>query len=164
MYVVFSRLEESFKTIEAMENLFFNVSFLLAEGGYFFGITIDSAAIWSAVQKSNHTKPRVTFSKLSAHIEFNDNEFAEVGCKFTFQADDGKRINYLIHPATFCSIAAKHGLRLISMTNCSEFYEDQKKNFQSLLNRSSKEKFVFQSEQKQIYGWYTTFIFQKITQ
>lgn len=59
---------------------------------------------------------------------------------------------------------------MVSMINCNEFYESQKKNFQTLLNRISNPKdsattlpFNFQPEQRQIFGLYTTFVFQKLS-
>lgn len=56
------------------------------------------------------------------------------------------------------------------MINCNEFYESQRKNFQTLLTRITSGKdapnatpFVFQPEQRQIFGLYTTFVFQKLS-
>jgi hypothetical protein len=61
----------------------------------------------------------------------------------------------------------KLGLHLVSMINCNEFFESQKKNFQSLLNQYTESKsgtestFTFQPDQRQVFGLYTTFVFQK---
>jgi hypothetical protein len=53
----------------------------------------------------------------------------------------------------------------MSMVNCNDFYEDHKRNFRAMLDRlgGSENKFVLHQDEKQVVGWHTTFIFQKIT-
>jgi len=165
--VCFQGLDPILESTESIKTVLQNVSFLLKEGGYFFGIFMDSSAIWSAVQKSlvdSRSLPSVSTKLFQIH--FQSAEFQHVGCPYNFTLDQKVNSYFLIHLPTFCRIAEEYHLKVISLINCTEFYEDHKKNFGELLNRAlqqGKTERTIDPDQKQIIGFYTTFVFQKIS-
>jgi len=164
--VCFQGLDLVLESADSIKNILQNVSHLLKDGGYFFGIFMDSSAIWSAVQKSlvdSRSLPSVSNKLFQIH--FQSAEFQHIGCPYTFVLDLKTHSHYLIHLPTFCKHAEEFNLKMISLLNCNEFYEDHKKNFGDLLNRAlqqGKAERTIDQDQKQIIGFYTTFVFQKI--
>eukprot|EP01126_Amoeba_proteus_P027760 TRINITY_DN2749_c0_g1_i6.p1 TRINITY_DN2749_c0_g1~~TRINITY_DN2749_c0_g1_i6.p1 ORF type:complete len:206 (-),score=37.08 TRINITY_DN2749_c0_g1_i6:575-1192(-) len=156
----FRGMDAGLGSFESMKCFFANVSALLSENGFFFGIIMDSSMIWGSVQKD----PKPTVQNKRALIKFKDSNFHPIGCQYTFQDSQNKKSFYLIHRPTFVKIAKEFGLILLSFINCNDFYEDHKINFKNLLDRiGAGQEFVIGTDEKQIIGWHTTFVFQKRT-
>jgi len=163
----FQGLDQIMSSVDSIQMVLHSVSYILKDGGYFFGIMMDSSAIWSSVQKSlldSNSLPK-SQSKLFV-IQFQSANFEHTGCSYTYSMDQRTNLHYLIHLPTLIQFAKKQNLRVLSLVNCNEFYEDHKKHFGDLLNRAfqvnSSEKLTIDPEQKQIIGFYTTFVFQKV--
>uniref|UniRef100_A0A6B2LG13 mRNA (guanine-N(7))-methyltransferase n=1 Tax=Arcella intermedia TaxID=1963864 RepID=A0A6B2LG13_9EUKA len=162
--VCFQGLDLILSTMDAIKMVLQNVSSVLKEGGYFFGMFMDSSAVWSAVQKNSD--PRASAKYYT--IEFGSTDFKHIGSKFTFVLDQkAPTTHYLIHLPTFIQKASEYNLRMVSLINCNEFFEDHKKTFGDLLNRAlgqkPGDKPNIDNDQKSIIGLYTTFVFQKVT-
>jgi len=104
--VCFQGLDPIFDSLDTIRTVFRNISFLLKEGGYFFGILMDSSAIWSSVQKSlidAKSKPHIESKYFQ--LQFQTSDFQHIGCPYTFMVDGKTYNHYLIHFPTFTKIA-----------------------------------------------------------
>jgi len=169
--VCFNGLDSVLIDESAMRFLFSNVSTMLKNDGYFFGVMNDSSEIWSRAQKliiqksRGHDKQIKIQSKLYS-ITFETEEFSNIGCPYDYLLDGFKVVrHYLIHFPSFRRIANEYHLEVVSISNCNEFYEDYKKYYPELLQQlgvlSQKNKKGLISEQKEITGIYTNFVIQK---
>jgi len=77
-----------------------------------------------------------------------------------------KEEQYLVHFPSFRKIAEEIGFKMLEITNCNAFYEDHKQNYSELLKElgvlRKNQKYKIKPEQKEIIGFYTTFVFQKV--
>jgi mRNA (guanine-N7-)-methyltransferase len=161
----FNGLDDIFKSQDSFEKFFSNVSRALKENGHFFGIMMDSSAVWSAAQKALiKGSPLPQAITPHGNIVFNEGEFAKIGTPFTNKLDDQKIDGFLIHIPTFISFARKCGLEVTSFENCNEFYENYKRSYAEELSRlgNATGKFSILPDQKPIIGLFTTFVLKKI--
>lgn len=177
--------EHLFESQGNAHSILSNISKLLKNKGYFFGLSFDSSELWTRITKV-FTSNRTSFQtqKELIHIDFPDISLlynhpddiykesiedsissSNFGIRFYSFLENRRNTNYLIHIPTFINIAKKYNLYLVEMTNCVEFYQLQKSRwFEELkkMNVFMKPKNIILPEQRDALSLYTTFVFQKI--
>jgi hypothetical protein len=172
-----------------------NISEMLEEGGYLVGQCFDSSEMFARLAKQSMVpgQPR-NIVRISGRGRTKDEEvrlvrvtFADEGeastmgsgammplstvdCQFNIEFFDAERKFsqcYLVHFPTLIRLARLHGLRMVSITNCVDLYEEYSKTaFMEQLNKSIRpdhQPFSFnedlaQREQLQLYA---LFVFVK---
>ncbi|EGG23565.1 hypothetical protein DFA_05698 [Cavenderia fasciculata] len=131
----FDGLQSAFDSVEHATTFIQNVSSRLKNGGYFFGIIPDSSAIWYKSQKVLTGLPAIKSSLFN--IEFDSDNFTFYGTKYNLNMKDGTNVNEnLIHFPTFINLCKQNNLLFIEASNLSDFYEDNKKNYEAKLKQS----------------------------
>eukprot|EP01130_Rhizamoeba_saxonica_P016816 TRINITY_DN7846_c0_g1_i1.p1 TRINITY_DN7846_c0_g1~~TRINITY_DN7846_c0_g1_i1.p1 ORF type:complete len:266 (-),score=46.53 TRINITY_DN7846_c0_g1_i1:39-836(-) len=161
----FTGLDYILNDEESISKLFENTANILKPGGLFIGIMNDSSEIWSQAQKS-HQFSRPNIKSKFCSIQFENGEFKTIGCKYVFHLDGFRAMeHYAIHLPTFIRKAQEHGFAVLSMINCSEFYEDNRYHYADLLDQlgvyiPGRNSLV--KDQKEIIDLYTTFVLKKL--
>jgi len=165
----FGGLEQVMSSEQIIKRILQHAADLLKIGGYFFGICADSSHIWSKAQTSNkYTRKRTKIVQVTDKVEFifHSDKFQFCGTKYTLQMEGKKEEQYLVHFPSFRKIAEEIGFKMLEITNCNAFYEDHKQNYSELLKElgvlRKNQKYKIKPEQKEIIGFYTTFVFQKV--
>ncbi|EGC30726.1 hypothetical protein DICPUDRAFT_89950 [Dictyostelium purpureum] len=159
----FNGVQNSFSSAQDAEQLIKNVSVLLKDGGFFFGIIPDSSSIWYRSQKVSSGFPGVKSALYT--IEFNSEISNFFGCKYKLTLKDGSIIEEnLIHFPSFINICKKYNLTLVEAINFTDFYDENKKTYEKLLKNSGvlpQGIKKIDQPQMELIGLYTTFIFVK---
>ncbi|GAM16871.1 hypothetical protein SAMD00019534_000460 [Acytostelium subglobosum LB1] len=161
----FDGMQRAFSDMEQANTFIKNASSRLKNGGYFFGILPDSSAIWYKSQKVTSGLPCIKSTLFN--IDFGSDTFSFFGSTYNMSMKDGSSITEsLVHFPTFISLCKQHGLLFIEASNLSEFYEDNKKNYDAKLKQSGVlvGKGKIEPAQMELISLYTTFIFYKETE
>eukprot|EP00029_Vermamoeba_vermiformis_P010694 TRINITY_DN5688_c0_g1_i1.p1 TRINITY_DN5688_c0_g1~~TRINITY_DN5688_c0_g1_i1.p1 ORF type:complete len:335 (-),score=128.35 TRINITY_DN5688_c0_g1_i1:58-1062(-) len=171
-----------------------NISEMMEEGGYLVGQCFDSSDMFARLAKQSMVpgQPR-NIIRLSApgrdkgeevrvmRVTFADEgetssgsgtlmPLSTVDCQFSVEFFDHERKYprcYLVHFPTLIRLARLHGLRMVSITNCVELYEEYTKTeFMNGLNdliRVEHQPFSFGTEvvQREQLQLYAIFVFVK---
>ncbi|KZV55301.1 Dihydrolipoamide acetyltransferase component of pyruvate dehydrogenase isoform 1 [Dorcoceras hygrometricum] len=138
-----------FETEEKVRRLLRNVSSLLRPGGYFLGLTPDSSTIWAKYQKNVEA-----YHNKSGGMKPNifPNCIRSESYIITFEVEEEK-------------LAREAGLEYVEIQNLTEFYEDNRAQLAELLMDSGPNltdpRGRLLPRSYDIFGLYTTFIFQK---
>lgn len=155
------------------------VSEVLSPGGYFFGTTTDSAAIWTLAQKeithreshkrrgySLSNEVRVKAKLFEVELPDGDN-IKTVGTAYNvryrnqLQKDSG----YLVHFPTLVERAKEVGLRMVEIANFREFWDEHRKTSQDLLSTIIAKEFPsgdvppLSSHDLEVFSLFCTFVF-----
>ncbi|KAF2071649.1 hypothetical protein CYY_007042 [Polysphondylium violaceum] len=158
----FDGMQNAFIDYDHANTFIKNASSRLKVGGFFFGIIPDSSSIWYKSQKVTSGLPCVKSSLFS--IEFDSEIFNFFGCKYNLSMKDGSKIQEnLIHFPSFINLCKSHDLVLVEATNLNDFYEENKKNYESKLKQCGVMvgKNKIDPAQMELISLYTTFIFVK---
>jgi len=162
----FNGFQNSFESREKAVMFLQNVAALLKPGGFFFGLLPDSSAIWYKAQRVSNEKPFIKGDLYS--IEFESENFDFFGTKYNMKIEEAGLLveqtdEFLVHFPSLIRLANDTGLKMLEITNLQEFYEDYRKNHSDLLksmnvlNKQGK----IDPAQKDVFGLFTTFLFQK---
>ncbi|KYQ93507.1 hypothetical protein DLAC_06204 [Tieghemostelium lacteum] len=161
----FEGLQHSFLNQDTANQFIENASNRLKVGGYFFGIMPDSSSIWYKSQKEAATGSGLpTVKSALFNIDFDSDIFDFFGCKYHLSLKDGNTYTEnLIHFPSFINLCKNHNLILVEATNLAEFYEENKKNYESKLQQARVlvGKGKIEPAQMDLISLYTTFIFVK---
>jgi len=158
----FDGMQNAFTDYDRANTFIKNASSKLKVGGFFFGIVPDSSSIWYKSQKVTSGLPCVKSSLFS--IEFDSEIFNFFGSKYNLSMKDGSKIQEnLIHFPSFINLCKSHDLVLVEATNLNDFYEENKKNYESKLKQCGVlvGKNKIDPAQMELISLYTTFIFVK---
>lgn len=173
-------LQLCFEKEEKAKILLHNVSSLLKPGGYFFGITADSSTIWAKYQKnveayhnkSSGMKPIIPncirSDNYTINFEVEEEKFPFFGKKYQlkFTNDMFTETHCLVHFPSLIRLAREAGLEYIEIQNLTDFYDDNRAQFTSMLQDVACHNLVdprgrLLPRSYDVLGLYTTFIFQK---
>ncbi|KAI5648498.1 hypothetical protein M9H77_34503 [Catharanthus roseus] len=174
-------LQLCFEKEEKAKTLLHNVSSLLKPGGYFFGITADSSTIWAKYQKnveayhnrSSGMKPNIVPNCIRSEsymitFEVEEEKFPFFGKKYQlkFANDMFTETHCLVHFPSLLRLAREAGLEYVELQNLTDFYDDNRAQFASMLQDAAGYNLVdgrgrLLPRSYDILGLYTTFIFQK---
>ncbi|KAL2943286.1 mRNA cap guanine-N7 methyltransferase 2 [Bienertia sinuspersici] len=152
-------LQICFESEERARILLHNVSSLLKPGGYFFGITPDSSMIWAKYQKMVEA-----YHNRSGGMKPNavPNCIRSESYMITFDVEEEKfPIIWKEIPAQFdLRLAREAGLEYVEIQNLTEFYDDNRAQFGSLILKFGPNLVIL------VGGFfldrlYTTFIFRR---
>ncbi|KAK9674314.1 hypothetical protein RND81_12G225400 [Saponaria officinalis] len=173
-------LQMCFESEERAMVLLRNVASLLKPGGYFFGITPDSSTIWAKYQKNveaSHNRSASMKANIMPNcirsesymitFEVEEEKFPVFGKKYQlkFASDVSAETHCLVHFPSFIRLARAAGLEYVEIQNLTEFYDDNRAQFASLILKfgpnlvDARGKLLPRSYD--VLGLYTTFIFQK---
>ncbi|XP_022860479.1 mRNA cap guanine-N7 methyltransferase 2 isoform X3 [Olea europaea var. sylvestris] len=169
-----------FESEEKVRRLLFNVSLLLKPGGYFIGITPDSSTIWNKYQKnveayhnkSSGMKPNIVPNCIRSEsymitFEVEEEKFPFFGKKYQlkFAGDISAETHCLVHFPSLLRLAREAGLEYMEITNLTEFFDDNRAQFASMLMDAGPNlvdpRGRLLPRSYDVLGLYTTFIFQK---
>ncbi|KMS95250.1 hypothetical protein BVRB_010600 [Beta vulgaris subsp. vulgaris] len=172
-------LQICFKSEERARVLLHNVSSLLKPGGYFFGITPDSSMIWAKYQKNveayhnrSGMKPNIVPNCIRSEsymitFEVEEEKFPLFGKKYQlkFASDVSAETHCLVHFPSFIRLAREAGLEYVEIQNLTEFYDDNRAQFGSLILKFGPNlvdpRGRLLPRSYDVLGLYTTFIFKK---
>eukprot|EP01103_Thecamoeba_quadrilineata_P010821 TRINITY_DN2442_c0_g1_i1.p1 TRINITY_DN2442_c0_g1~~TRINITY_DN2442_c0_g1_i1.p1 ORF type:complete len:170 (+),score=19.82 TRINITY_DN2442_c0_g1_i1:349-858(+) len=155
----FNEVGNSFQSSLSARTFLHNAACRLKPGGLFFGILPDSSSIWYKAQKGQNNTIRGELYT----ITFDNEQFTHYGTRYTLSMQGTTTHEHLVHFPTFISLAKSESLKMLEITNFSEFFEDNKKNYGDKLKALNvlDKKGKFQQSQSDIIGLYTMFIFEK---
>ncbi|KAL6078775.1 hypothetical protein QOT17_001405 [Balamuthia mandrillaris] len=163
----FVGLEEIFVAPNTASCFFGNVSSVLKEGGFFFGVLPDSSAIWNKVQKQakndSSTKAKGSLFSISFDSEISNTNFFGIHYKLQVSGSPDQH-HYLVHFPTLLALADQHGLEMIEISNYLDIYEDQRYNYASLLKGMAvydRKNNSILPTQLELIGLKTNFVFKK---
>lgn len=169
-------LQLCFENEERVRRLLHNVSSLLKPGGYFFGITPDSSTIWAKYQKnveayhnkSSSMKPNIVPNCIRSEsymitFEVEEEKFPFFGKKYQlkFANEMSVETHCLVHFPSLLRLAREAGLEYVEIQNLTDFYDDNRVQFASMLGNLVDARGKLHTRPFDILGLYTTFIFQK---
>ncbi|KAN0024519.1 hypothetical protein ACTFIV_008927 [Dictyostelium citrinum] len=161
----FDGLQNSFTDPTQAEQFIKNASSRLKVGGFFFGMMPDSSALWYKAQKETTSSGLPIIKSNLFNITFDSEIQSFFGCKYNLTIPTELSLSEnLVHFPSFLNICKKYNLTLVEATNLSEFYDENKKNYESKLKQSGVYiNGIKKIEQNQLdlIGLYTTFIFVK---
>jgi len=156
----FQGLGNSFETQEKVTNLLKNISNLLKPKGIFFGIVLDSSAVWYKAAGHGLIDKEKLYS-----LEFENELFTSFGTKYTLKMEGLEdQIGFLVHFPSLIKIARETKLKMLDISNFNQFYEDRKRQNAELLSKMNvftKTHPNFHQDQKTVIGLFATFVFQK---
>jgi mRNA (guanine-N7-)-methyltransferase len=146
-----------------------NVASLLKSGGYFFGITLDGSAVWSAVQKKKK-KAQLDNVKLRFHsvdLDFLSSSFQPFGTQLIVNMPGfGSEKVFLVHPPTLIALAKHYGLFLVEMLSLPQYMEEVKEDmgelYTSLRTQKTEKGRIIPEHQMEAAALYCVYIFQKL--
>ncbi|XP_010529027.1 PREDICTED: mRNA cap guanine-N7 methyltransferase 2 [Tarenaya hassleriana] len=173
-------LQLCFGNEESARRLLNNVAHLLKPGGYFFGITPDSSTIWAKYQKnveayhnrSGGMKPNVFPNCIRSEnylitFEVEEEKFPLFGKRYQlkFSGDDNSENHFLVHFPSLIRLAREAGLEYVEIQNLTEFYDDNRTQFASMLMNAGPNfldpRGRLLPRPFDLLGLYATFILQK---
>ncbi|XP_074311256.1 mRNA cap guanine-N(7) methyltransferase 2 [Silene latifolia] len=173
-------LQMCFESEERAMILLRNVASLLKPGGYFFGITPDSSMIWAKYQKnveachnrSGSMKPNsmpncIRSESYMITFEVEEEKFPIFGKKYQlkFASDVSAETHCLVHFPSFIRLARQAGLEYVEIQNLTEFYDDNRAQFASLISKFGPNlvdpRGRLLPRSYDVLGLYTIFVFQK---
>ncbi|KAF2318424.1 hypothetical protein GH714_007131 [Hevea brasiliensis] len=171
-------LQLCFENEENARKLLHNVSSLLKPGGYFFGITPDSSTIWAKYQKnveayhnrSGSMKPNIVPNCIRSEsymitFEVEEEKFPLFGKKYQLKFAHDPANSLLVHFPSLIRLAREAGLEYVEIQNLTEFYDDNRMHFASMLLNAGPNlvdpRGRLLPRSFDVLGLYTTFIFQK---
>ncbi|KAM9958932.1 hypothetical protein ACTFIW_012522 [Dictyostelium discoideum] len=161
----FDGLQNSFTDPTQAEQFIKNASSRLKVGGFFFGMMPDSSALWYKAQKETSSSGLPIIKSNLFNITFDSEIQSFFGCKYNLTIPTELNLSEnLVHFPSFLNLCKKYNLTLVEATNLSEFYDENKKNYESKLKQSGVYiNGIKKIEQNQLdlIGLYTTFIFVK---
>jgi len=150
----FSNLQQIFESIPRVDAFLDFASSALRVGGYLFGTTTDSSALWTLAQKEIEIRGnqkrrrhsgvfkddiRVGKGLFEMYLPSGEN-FKNFGteCVIRYKNDGAaflvEKTEYLVHFPTLVEMAKESDLQMLQIDNFREFYEDHRKVSQDLLN------------------------------
>ncbi|KAL5709648.1 mRNA (guanine-N(7))-methyltransferase [Ranunculus cassubicifolius] len=170
-------LQLCFQNEERARSFLHNVSDMLRPGGYFFGITPDSSTIWAKYQKNveaSHNraggiKPNLVPNCIRSEsymitFEVEEEKFPLFGKKYLLKFTNAlaPETHCLVHFPSFIRLAREAGLEFVELQNLTEFYDDNRAQFASMLSNAFVDpRGRLLTRSIDILGLYTTFVFQK---
>ncbi|KAL8538767.1 hypothetical protein ACS0TY_000685 [Phlomoides rotata] len=166
------------ETEEQERKLMQNVSSLLKSGGYFVGITPDSSTIWAKYQKNVEAchnkggamKPNIVPNCIRSEsymitFEVEEEKFPFFGKKYQlkFSGDTASETHCLVHFPSMLRLGRDAGLEYVEIQNLTDFYDDYRAQLAGLLMDSGliDQRGRLLPRSYDVFGLYTTFIFQK---
>ena len=166
----FSGVDRAFTDITTAENLIYNASKLLKDGGTFFGIIPDSSVLFNRANKQKVEEDGIIkcngFELIlpkghSVYDVFNSN--LQKCPIFLRNPNEPKNIKelFLVHCPTFISLCSKHNLMLLEIQNLQDFYEENR-NIHSSTLKKMLGPIKIQIKDIQKFGLFACFSFRKV--
>lgn len=133
-----------------------NVADALKPGGIFFGSVMDSAIIFSGIDRSSGKGSMATDIY---RIDMSSSSFKEFGTSIEFTLNgSGDFFGSLVHFPTLINLCREYRLKMLDIQNFEEFYNDYKSSVdKKIMYRGCK----VRSDQLKPFRLYTTFVFKK---
>lgn len=151
-----SQLMNGFNNKTKATNLIKNVADSLEPGGIFFGSVVDSAIVFSGVDRSSG---RIIMANDMYKLEISTPSFKEFGTFVELRMNDSSEfLGSLVHFPTLINICKEYGLKMLEIQNFEEFYEDYEDIVEKKLMARGCH---IRPEQLKPLRLYTTFVFKK---
>eukprot|EP00727_Mastigamoeba_balamuthi_P006686 m51a1_g2638 hypothetical protein (262) ;mRNA; r:587283-588788 len=145
----FDGLQRAFESQDRARCFMRRVASLLKPGGRFFGVVMDSSALWmQSVKKGEGALFKLQFP----------GEFMHYGSRFHFIVDEKEHTTEtLVHFPTLLRVARDEGLVDADVWNMQDFYSEFKHSYSDFLSKSIKGKVL--PEQMAVFSLYAAFVF-----
>ena len=134
-----------------------NISEVLKPGGFFFGSVIDSAVVFSSIDRMSD---KVVIRNENYTIEINSPYLKEFGTTVELSLGHSDvLVGSLVHFPSLIEICREHGLKMLDIQNFEEFSYDYR---DAVTKRLASYEFQVHSDDFKKFRLFTTFVFQKL--